>query len=99
MVVSTQLMVLATSLTCVTTGGPHASVAVTDAGFGGGIAALQPNARLPGQVIMGGVGSLTMMDVEAVVVHPLASVMVTVYVPAFSPDWSCVVGPFDHMYV
>ena len=40
-----------------------------------------------------------MITIEAVVVHPFASVTVTEYVPAVRFDKSSVVAPFDQRYV
>ena len=34
-----------------------------------------------------------------VAVHPLVSVMVTEYAPIANPEMSCVVAPFDQLYV
>ena len=51
------------SFTNVTVGVPHASLAVTDAMFGAGTLALQPNVRLAGHVIDGGVTSTTLVIV------------------------------------
>lgn len=39
------------------------------------------------------------IETDAVLIHPFASVTVTVYVPFESPDKFCVVAPLFHAYV
>jgi hypothetical protein len=68
--------VLTASLTKVTVGVPHASVAVTEATFGAGTAWLQVSVGGAGQVMVGGVLSITLMICDAVAVLPHASVAV-----------------------
>ena len=59
----------------VTVGAPHASVAVTDAGFGAGTVGLHPgNTTATGHVIVGGVESIVLVIVCVhVAVFPHAS--------------------------
>jgi hypothetical protein len=73
-----QPVVLGTSLTKVTVGVPQASVATIVAGVGAGTVPLQASVTFGGQVITGGIASTTVIMACAVVVHPLASVTVTV---------------------
>jgi hypothetical protein len=64
-----------TSLTKVTVGVPHPSLAITDAMFGTGTVALQPRVILEGQVIDGGVTSTVLVIVcEHVALLPQASI-------------------------
>jgi len=62
---------------------PHASVAITvDISGAGTDDVLHASVMSGGQVINGGIVSLMVIDATAVSVHILASVTVTVYVPA-----------------
>ena len=64
MVVSVHPTKLTTSLTKVTVGAPHASVAVTEAMLGAGTVGLHPgNTTAAGQVIVGGVTSTVLVMV------------------------------------
>jgi hypothetical protein len=68
-----------TSLTKVTVGVPHASVAVIEAGAGTGTVALQPSAIVAGQVITGGVLSAVHVTVLIAVAElPQPSVAIKV---------------------